>query len=92
MAWAVQYRNTKQVEKAVSRMRPSVQRAFAQAVIDLKAEGPRPRGWNVKDLVGDYRGFMSLRLDYRHRMVYSVFRDILTIEIVEVSTREGAYG
>jgi len=72
-------------------MRPSVRRAFGQAVIDLKSEGPRPVGWHVKDLFGDYRGMMSLRLDYRHRMIYSVFREILTIEVVEVSTREGAY-
>ncbi len=72
-------------------MRPSVRRSFAQAVLDLSTEGPRPQGWHVKDLVGDYKGFMSLRLDYRHRMIYSVFREILTLEIIEVSTRERAY-
>lgn len=91
MGWKVQYRNTKAIEKAVARMRLSVKRAFAQAVIDLENEGPRPHGWYTKELKGDYRGSMSLRLDYRHRMVYSVFSDILTIEIVEVSTRENAY-
>jgi len=91
MSWTVKYRNVKKIEKAVSRMRPSVQRGFAQAVIDLKTEGPRPQAWHVKELVGDYKGFMSLRLDYRHRMIYSVFREILTLEIIEVSTREGAY-
>ena len=88
----MKYRNTKRIENAVAKMRSSVQRAFAQAVIDLKSEGPRPEGWHVKDLVGNYKGLMSLRLDYRHRMLYSVFKDILTIEIIEVSTREGAYG
>ncbi|MBI4374250.1 MAG: hypothetical protein HY542_05170 [Deltaproteobacteria bacterium] len=91
MTWMVKYRDPKRIEKAISRMRPSVRRAFAQAVIDLKSEGPRPLGWHVKDLAADYRGMMSLRLDYHHRMVYSVVREILTIEIIEVSTREGAY-
>lgn len=72
-------------------MRPAVKRAFAQAMMDLRSEGPRPKGWYVKSLVGDYRGMMSLRLDYRHRMIYSVFQERLTIEVIEVSTREGAY-
>lgn len=72
-------------------MRPSVQRAFAQAVIDLQSEGPRPQGWQVKVLVGEYSGAMSLRLDYRHRMIYAVFRNVLTIELIEVSTREKVY-
>lgn len=92
MSWTVRYRNTKRIEKAVARMRPSVRRGFGRAVQDLVDQGPRPVGWQVKELRGDYAGLMSLRLDYRHRMIYSVFRQILTVEIIEVSTREGAYG
>ncbi len=91
MHWTVKYRNTKEIEKAVFKLRPSTRRAFGQAIIDLKTEGPTPKGWQVKELSGDLKGIMSLRLDYRHRMIYSAFKEILTIEIVEVSTRERAY-
>lgn len=72
-------------------MRPSTRRAFAQAVMDLEREGPHPHGWYVKDLKGEYKSMMSLRLDYRHRMIYAVSHGILTIEIIEVTTRENAY-
>lgn len=91
MTWTVQYRNTKQIEKAVDKMRPSVRKAFAEAVIDLMEQGPKPHGWHTKELQGDYRGLMSLRLDFRHRMVYSAHSSELVIEIIEVSTRENAY-
>ena len=91
MAWTVQYKNTKQVEKAVFKMTPSTRRAFGQAVLDLMNEGPWPKGWKVRELHGSYKGALSLNLDIRHRMTYSVFSGILTIEIIEVSTRENAY-
>ena len=91
MAWTVRYRNTKEIERAVARMRPSARRAFAEAVLNLMAEGPRPHGWHTKELRGDYKGLMSLRLDFRHRMVYSVLSGELVIEVIEVTTRENAY-
>ena len=91
MTWTVRYRNTKQIEKAISKMRPSVRKAFAEAVFDLIKQGPRPHGWHTKELQGDYKGLVSLRLDYRHRMIYSKQSDELVIEIIEVSTRENAY-
>lgn len=91
MSWTVRYRNTKQIEKAVSKMRPSVRRAFVEVVSDMMEQGPRPHGWLTKELQGSNRGLMSLRLDIRHRMIYSVFSGILLIEILEVITRENAY-
>ncbi|MBI2335836.1 MAG: hypothetical protein HYU97_03630 [Deltaproteobacteria bacterium] len=91
MSWTVRYRNTKQIEKAVFKMRPSVRRAFAEAISDLIEQGPRPYGWHTKELQGNYKDMMSLRLDIRHRMIYSVFSKSLLIEIVEVTTRENAY-
>jgi mRNA-degrading endonuclease RelE of RelBE toxin-antitoxin system len=72
-------------------MRPSVRRAFVQAVMDLKEEGPRPSGWIIKQLHGKFSDLVCLKLDYRHRMIYSVVSNVLTIEIIEVSTRENAY-
>ena len=89
--WRVLYRDLKQVEKVVSGMRPSTKAAFYQAIKSLEAEGPTPKGWHVKALQENYKGRMSLRLDYRHRMVYEVLSGVLTITIIEVSTRENAY-
>lgn len=91
MNWIVRYRNTKRIEKTVAKLRPATRRAFAEAIRNLAEQGPKPFGWHVKELKGNYLGFMSMRLDYRHRMIYSIFEKMLTIEIIEVTTREGAY-
>jgi mRNA-degrading endonuclease RelE of RelBE toxin-antitoxin system len=87
----VVFSNPKKLEKAVDKFRPSTKVAFRKAIEDMRAQGPNPLGWYTKPLKGDYRSFMSLRLDYRHRMIYQVSHGILTITVIEVSTREGAY-
>lgn len=91
MTWAVLFKDPKRIEKAVERLRPSTQVAFRKAIQDLRVEGPCPMGWHTKALKGDMAGLMSLRLDYRHRMIYSALQGALTIMVIEVSTREGAY-
>ena len=48
-------------------------------------------GWNAKPLKGMTGELWRLWLDYRHRMIYSVSQGMLTITVIEVSTREGAY-
>jgi mRNA-degrading endonuclease RelE of RelBE toxin-antitoxin system len=91
MKWTVLFKDPKRIEKAVDKLRPSTQVAFRRAIQDLQTEGPSPGGWRTKPLKGEMAGFFSLRLDYRHRMIYEVSHGILTITIIEVSTREGAY-
>lgn len=89
MEWDVYY--NKKLEKDLEKMRLNVKRSFAQAVIDLEAEGPNPKGWDTKKLKGKKGEIIRLKLDYRHRLIYEVFRDYIRIELIEVSTREGAY-
>ena len=92
MRWTVLFKDPKRIEKAVDKLRPSTQVAFKRAIRDLGEQGPAPQGWFVKKLVGDVGEYrMSMRLDYRHRMIYDVYGGRLTIVILEVSTREGAY-
>ena len=89
--WQISYSNSKDIEKAVSKLRSSTQLAFYEAVKDMRVEGPSPKGWKVKRLSGNYKGCLSLRLDYRHRMVYKVEKGEMIIIIFEVYTRENAY-
>jgi mRNA-degrading endonuclease RelE of RelBE toxin-antitoxin system len=91
MQWMVRFKDPGQVEKTVMRLRPSTQVAFRQAILDLQDQGPVPRGWLTKRLKGEYQKCMSIRLDYRHRMIYQVFREKILILIISVSTRAGAY-
>lgn len=92
MGWQVFLKDPKRIEKAVLKLRPSTQVAFRRVIRDMGEQGPTPQGWLVKKLkgdVGEYR--MSMRLDYRHRMIYDVYGGRLTIMVLQVSTREGAY-
>lgn len=91
MAWTVVFKDPKRIEKAVGKLRLSTQVAFSKAIQDLRAEGPYPMGWNVKPLKGEWEGLIRLRLDHRHRLIYSASQGTLTIVVIEVSTREGAY-
>jgi len=91
MEWTVLFKDPKRIEKAVGRLRPSTQVAFRRAIQDLRAQGPAPQGWMVKKLKGEYRGCVSMRLDYRHRMIYEVHEGSLTVLVLQVTTREGAY-
>lgn len=86
--WKVEY--DKDIEKQVFKFRSSTKRAFIQALGDLKKEGPWPHGWDVKELQNE-DGILRLKLDHRHRMIYSVFKNVLLIRIIEVVTRENAY-
>lgn len=91
VGWTVTFKDPKRIEKSVLKLRPSTQVAFRRVIQDLRAEGPMPQGWRTKQLKRGYRNLMSLRLDYRHRMIYEVSHNVLTIMIIEVSTREKAY-
>ncbi|OGQ06926.1 MAG: hypothetical protein A3G32_06945 [Deltaproteobacteria bacterium RIFCSPLOWO2_12_FULL_40_28] len=91
MTWIVVFKNPKRIEKAVLKLRIATKVAFKKAIEDLRVEGPRPQDWHIKVLRGNYAGLMSLRLDYRHRMIYEVVHDRLIITVIEVSTREEAY-
>lgn len=91
MAWTVLLRDPKRIDKIVERLRPSTQAAYYEALEDLMKEGPSPKGWITEPLHGHLKGLMKLKLDYRHRMIYEVAANVLTITVIEVSTREGAY-
>jgi len=91
MIWIVKYKNKRKIDKVVSKLRPSTQAALYNAIEDLKSEGPNPKFWETTELKGKLKGIYRLKIDYRYRMFYEVLKNILTITIVEVSTREKAY-
>lgn len=78
----------KEVErKQLPRLPEEVQLLAYQAIEDLKDEGPKPFGWNVKKLEGTkYR----LRLKREYRMIYYVHKQIITIRIIFAGHRKDA--
>ena len=78
----------KKVErKQIPRLPKEIQLYAYEAIEDLKNEGPRPMGWNVKKLEGSrYR----LRLKREYRIVYYVYKGIITIEVIFAGHRKDA--
>jgi mRNA interferase RelE/StbE len=78
----------KKVErKQIPRLSHELQLIVYEAIEDLKIEGPRPMGWNVKKLEDNkYR----LRLKREYRMIYYVYKEIITIEIIFAGHRKEA--
>ena len=91
MVWIVKYKNKRKIDNVVSKLTPSTQTSLYNAIEDLKSEGPNPNFWETTELKGKLKGIYRLKIDYQHRMFYEVSKKILTITIVEVSTREKSY-
>jgi mRNA-degrading endonuclease RelE of RelBE toxin-antitoxin system len=84
--WTVKVqRNVEQ--RQLPRLPEGVRLLAAQAVVDLRREGPWPHGWDVKRLEGvRYR----LRLKRAYRMIYQVYKGVITIEVVFAGHRKDA--
>jgi addiction module RelE/StbE family toxin len=78
----------KKVElKQIPQLPKEVQLLAYEAIEDLKNEGPMPFGWNAKKLKGTkYR----LRLKRKYRMIYNVYKQIITIRIIFTGHRKDA--
>lgn len=77
----------KVAQKQIPRLPKEVQLLAHEAIEDLKNEGPTPFGWNAKKLEGTkYR----LRLKREYRMIYHVYKRIITIRIIFTGHRKDA--
>jgi len=61
-------RFTKEAEKDVKKLSPGLRRKLREILLETVAVDP----WSGKPLVGDLKGFYSIRLTYRDRIVYSI--------------------
>lgn len=74
-------------KKQIPRLPEEVQLLAYEAIEDLKSEGPMPFGWKAKKLKGTkYR----LRLKREYRMIYHVYKQIITIRIIYTGHRKDA--
>jgi addiction module RelE/StbE family toxin len=74
-------------KKQIPKLPEEIQLLAYEAIEDLKNEGPMPFGWNAKKLKGTkYR----LRLKREYRMVYHVYKQIITIRIIYTGHRKDA--
>ena len=62
-------------------------RTRVQSAIDTLADDPRPPG--VKKLKGEENGYRIRVGDYR--VLYSIFDDVLLVEVVRIGDRKDVY-
>lgn len=82
--WRVEIKK-KVADKQIPNLPLDVKATVAEAIIDLKAEGPRPVGWNVKQLE---KNKMRLKLKHKWRMIYTYEKNELVIQIIYTGSRE----
>ncbi len=79
---------SKKANKQLGKLPNDIQELVLKALLGLKKDGPRPKGWDVKKLFGDqYR----LRLNYRYRMKYKIQKQRLLIVVIYLGHRKDAY-
>ena len=83
MTYAIRF--TKQAQKDVQRLSPKIQAKLKAILRNRIAVAPH----DGKPLAGDLKGYYSVRLTYKDRIVYSVKDEELLVVIVRAKTHYG---
>lgn len=78
-------RFTRQAAKDVGKLNPKLQAKLKDLLRKRLAVDP----YSGKALVGELRGYYSVRLSYRDRVVYSVHDDELVVLVIRARTHYG---
>ncbi|OGQ36565.1 MAG: hypothetical protein A3F16_00055 [Deltaproteobacteria bacterium RIFCSPHIGHO2_12_FULL_43_9] len=79
---------TKTAAKELEKLPKEIREISAQLRIDLKSEGPIPKGWIVKMLKGE-QNMYSVRLKREYRLIYQVQQP--NIIIIRIAHRKDVY-
>jgi len=78
-------RFTKEAVKDIRKLSPRLKKKLKDIVINLISQEP----YSGKKLVGDLKGFYSVRFTYRDRIVYSVNEENGTVFVHRARTHYG---
>lgn len=78
-------RFSRQAEKDIGKLTPKLKKKLMDILRNRIAVDP----YSGKALVGDLRGFYSVRLSYQDRVVYSIEEDKLVVYIIRAKTHYG---
>jgi addiction module RelE/StbE family toxin len=79
-------RFTKQAAKDVKRLTPKLQQKLKDVLRNRVAVDP----YGGKLLAGELKGYYSVRLSYKDRIVYSIHDDTLVVLVIRAKTHYGA--
>ncbi len=83
MTYAIRF--TKQAEKDIRRLSPKLQQKLKNILREQIAVAP----YSGKALVGDLKGYYSVRLNYKDRIVYQIDNESVTVIVLRAKTHYG---
>ncbi len=78
-------RFSRQAEKDIRKLTPKLKKKLMDVLRNQIAVDP----YSGKALVGDLKGYYSVRLSYQDRIVYAVENDQLVVYVVKAKTHYG---
>lgn len=83
MSYVIRF--TKQAHKDIRRLTPKVQQKLKNILREQIAVAP----YSGKVLVGDLKGYYSVRLTHKDRIVYQIDDETITVIILRAKTHYG---
>ena len=83
MTWTIRF--TRQAEKDLRRLTPKMRDKVKQILRNRVAVDP----YCGKALVGDLRGYYSLRISYKDRLLYTIRDEQLLVIVIRARTHYG---
>ncbi len=78
-------RFSRQAEKDILRLTPKLKKKLMEVLRNQIAVDP----YSGKALIGDLKGYYSVRLSYQDRIVYSIEDDQLIVYVIRAKTHYG---
>ena len=84
MSWRVVY--TKQAKKDAKKLASAGLKPKARKLLNILAENPHQTPPPYEKLVGDLTGACSRRINIKHRLVYQVLEEVMTVKVIRMWT------
>lgn len=84
MSWKLIY--TKQAQKDAQKLAAAGLKPKAKVLLDVLAKNPFQNPPPYEKLVGDLAGAYSRRINIKHRLVYQVLEEIVTVKVLRMWT------
>ena len=84
MSWKLVY--IRHAQKDAEKLSASGLKPKAQQLLEILAENPYQNPPPYEKLIGDLAGAYSRRINIKHRLVYQVLEELLTVKVLRMWT------
>jgi toxin YoeB len=84
VSWQLIY--TKESQKDAKKLSSAGLKPKAQSILQILSENPFQTPPPFEKLVGDLQGAYSRRINFQHRLVYQILKEIKTVKVIRMWT------